>query len=109
MLINFINLISSSIPKDTFLKNWSYKGNVRIKEYQFKYIENNKCVLFEPITKKFHYISESDFQFLYKHWSDYCSGKVCRSELVHEPYNNSATTYTICVMKYLYDNKFIQE
>ena len=104
MNINFLKLIEDNIPKDTILKNWSVEGKVRIPAYQYKGISENKCELYNPLKKEYHYASERDFQFLFTHWKEYLNGDLVRSQLVHKPFNNTATTYIICVMKFLQDN-----
>lgn len=107
MNINFLKLIEDNIPKDTTLKNWSVAGKVRIPAYQYTGILENKCELYNPLKKEYHYASESDFQFLFRHWKEYLNGDFVRSQLVHEPFNNTAATYTICVMKFLQDNNLL--
>lgn len=107
MNINFLKLIEDSIPKDTTLKNLSVARKVRIPVYQYTGILENKCELYNPLKKEYHYASESDFQFLFSHWKEYLNGDLVRSQLVHKPFNNTATTYTICVMKFLQDNNLL--
>ena len=55
MNINFLKLIEDNIPKDTILKNWSVEGKVRIPAYQYKGISENKCELYNPLKKEYHY------------------------------------------------------
>ena len=102
--LSFIDIINKNIPLNTRINNWSVDNKFKIPYYTYIGIDNHECVLLHPKTNKKIKISETSFQYLYTNWEQYKTGKKLRNEFRQ---GDRFTTYTICLLKYLEDNKII--
>lgn len=100
----FLDLIEKNIPAMTNIDNWSLDNKIKIPFYTYIGVQNRKCILIHPFTKKEIKISEESFQYLYDNWERYKTGFLTRNELRGK---DRYTTYTICILKYLEDNNII--
>ncbi|MBQ8681088.1 MAG: hypothetical protein IJ530_15255 [Treponema sp.] len=104
--MSFIEIIKNNIAENQMIDNWSVAGQIRVRQYRFLEadVSQLRCYLQNPNTDNIYTAAEDDFQFLYKHWTDYNAGRITRHELRDM---NRTTTYTICIMHYLDENHLI--
>ena len=102
--MSFIELIDNTISINTNIPNWSIDSKIRIPYYIYLGIKNENCILKQPFSKKIIEISESSFQYLYSKWTEYLNGDITRHQLRN---GNNQTTYTICILHYLFENNVL--
>jgi hypothetical protein len=80
------------------IRNWTAAKGFLGDDFKVVLIEPSHVEVDSPNAETMQRVSKNDFRIMFDHWSDYCSGRVKRSDLVKL---TRVSKYTMSILRHL--------
>jgi hypothetical protein len=90
--------LQSNLRPGTLIKNWTVAKGYLGDEFKIVSVSSTQVDVDSPAAETIQRVSKKDFEIMFNHWDQYCSGELKRRDLVRM---TRVSKYTMSIFKHL--------